>query len=651
MNKEQEISSFRMAAILYADSNDYQVSRKSVVTKIIEDALMNFSKTEIDTTSLIKTIEEKYELLFTEDEIKSTISHKNNDNKFISSVDASGNMMVSLSPNRRLLLEQSKRKTLKDYVNDFLKINNYTTEEGECILKFLHEYFTSSVSDFKKLLSEKHIKEAELTRYEQDERIRINKFLEWENEDKDKAIFEFASYALEFCMLTNSSKSQPNQECIQNKVFYLDTNIIYRVLGLNGDDLQEKTKKCLDKFIEAKEILKITMVTNKEFRESLEANIKKIKRNERPRCNYSVITEWQEECSLQRTYHIWKTKNYNGTLELFQAEILSKYDEMKRQYKIDIDGEQPFEITKQARKIEDYISGIKQCNTRKDAKSAELDAKNALWVENKRENLRLSLSETKYYLLTQDSTLTYWDKSRDLESLPLAVLPTSWLSIILKYVGRTKDDFKSFVSFLSLSVNDKVVPDSILMPVLNGIECITQKESEQKEIVKNFIENHSIENLRNMTPEEIEIESKVYAESELSKKINELENSTKEQGEEIAKQGKRIEDLENEKQSAQGKIKDKDDEIKELKEKLLKSQKRSYYIKWGICATICFALIFFCFFFQEWTYNPATKISNFMDERLTGTLHAIADYIIVLPFGLFGTSIYKLFKSNKEFTE
>src|SRR5690606_26186700 len=80
------------------------------------------------------------------------------------------------------------------------------------------------------------------------ERDVINEFLVWDNNDKNKAIFDIASYALEYCMISNNGNGAHIQlNNLKNKIFYLDTNVIYRALGINGESRQNRTTTFLNK--------------------------------------------------------------------------------------------------------------------------------------------------------------------------------------------------------------------------------------------------------------------------------------------------------------------------------------------------------------------------------------------------------------------
>ena len=109
----------------------------------------------------------------------------------------------------------------------------------------------------------------DLKNYNEEEKRIINDFLNFDDENKDKAIFDIVSLSLEYCILTGDSK-QVYVQGIRNKVFYLDSNIIYRAIGINGESRKELTLRFLEKCISNNIKLAISKYSEKEFKDSIE---------------------------------------------------------------------------------------------------------------------------------------------------------------------------------------------------------------------------------------------------------------------------------------------------------------------------------------------------------------------------------------------
>jgi len=68
-----------------------------------------------------------------------------------------------------------------------------------------------------------------------------------------------------------------------------------------------------------------------------------------------------------------------------------------------------------------------------------------------------SFFDQKYSFITADHVYIDWTKEKLPGTSPLFVLPSVWYSIMLKYHGRTDDDYAAFCQFINLRISD--IPD------------------------------------------------------------------------------------------------------------------------------------------------------------------------------------------------
>ena len=69
------------------------------------------------------------------------------------------------------------------------------------------------------------------------------------------------------------------------------------------------------------------------------------------------------------------------------------------------------------------------------------------------------------------------------------MLPSQWLSIILRFLNRTNDDYKSFVNFLNLRSNEQAISGEKLQIILAGISEITADVETQRGLMNILVEN------------------------------------------------------------------------------------------------------------------------------------------------------------------
>lgn len=651
MSEEYKNQLFRLAAVLYADNN-YEVTSKTIHRKIIESVLLECNSVEFTVHQIIDFINDNYNIIFEEETIKEIV--KNEEDRFLTNF-RDGNLYVCLTKARKqTLLSKIESKNIDFFISEFQKLYSQLIANIDARLlihRFLYEIFSSNTISFQKLINSKKdvtgLINIESTNYTEKEKEIINNFLFWDNADKNKAIFDISSYALEYCMLTNKNgASSIHLTNLKNKSFYLDTNIIYRTLGINGEDRKKRSQTFLKKFNDAGEKLIISKSTDFEFKEGLRGHIDRIRKYNTPRINSVVYQEVKVQQDIFNFYHKWRIGKANYNLDKFLAEVLSLYDNFKKEFNIETDTLIPYDAEQKKIKeiLDDYtfkISSFKANEGHEIIGSATIDAENILWVETKRENNNQNIFDTKYFFISTDQGLRRWDYQRS-DLIPTVLLPSQWLSILLRYLDRTEDDFKSFVNFLNLKNNEILITSEKLHIVLAGISEMTEDILQQRTLLNNLIEDkfHGVIN-KGISNDDIFENAKKYAESELEMLVEQLrkknEELSKEQGkissdfeEHKAKVSEDINQLKNDKSGIHSKLLEKEAENKKMKEKLIEKEIKEEFWNWqksaywllllGAFLIVCILLMFSN---ENWKYNYPYKFIIWIDSCKSSTQVAI----------------------------
>lgn len=655
IQRQQEL--FRLSAVLYADNNNYGVNIKTIYRKIIESALLEINKQDSSVHEVINFIHNNYNITISEDLIND-ITQKEVD-KFHSN-NRKGEIFICLTEKRKILItERVKDKDIDFFIKEFEGAYPMFNNSKDIIYKFLYEVFSTNTDGFQKLLNKrKDIKELfnpDSNNYNEKEKEVINNFLSWDNPEKNKAIFDISSYALEYCMLTNKEGGTSIElRELKNKNFYLDTNIIYRGLGINGDNRKDRTRTFLKKFLDAEEILKISKSSDREFKESIKIHVDKINTYNTPRIKSDVFKTFNVQQDMYNFYHTWRCGKVNTSIEMFHAELLSLYTEFKKEFKIDFEGNEPFERKNKDIKeqLELYTSEINSFKGGDSPDKAEYDAESILWIETKRNGNAENIFDTKHFFISTDQGLRNWDYQRK-NLTPIVLLPSQWMTIVLRYFQCTNDDYKSFISFLNLRNNEKLLDGESLHIILAGISEMTSNVEQQKAIMSNLIANsfNSVVK-KGSTDNQIFEKAKAIAKTELEKMVEtqqaDIENLSVENKniqEKYTQANDKIDTLienleQNDKDTTNkiAEIKDDFDSLKEISIKMsseneeLKKKLRDLFIKEGIkkwkkpaiysIPLIVLIAIFFLLqlFFKDWEYNIGTKFINWIDSIPSDTI-------------------------------
>lgn len=541
---KQNNNIIRIAAVLYADDNQ-NVSALTILRKIVEAILFDYNNKELSNHELIDNIQNSLKLTFSEDEIVNIVE---NSDAFEVRQDISNNdiFYLRLTEKRfQTLVSKVETNSLEYFIEKFIRKiykNDISSDDLKKVLyKYIYELINSNISAFNKIVKAKNrtkkiIVDANL--FQRNERKAINTFLSWDNNKKNKALFDVISYSIEYCLITNNlTGDNVFVQSIKTKIFYLDNNIIYRALGINGRDRKNRLTTFLDKCVQNGQKLYISKYTYKEFNQTIDYHVERLKEVPSGKINPDLFDKYDVSPGFYEYYHNWRKAKQNSSYTIFRSYIQSEYKRFLKKYDIQEDFKIPYDEKDKipAKTIEKYIDEIKKYKIFGNIDSHKFDALNTYLVEQKREHNNISIADTKYFFVSTDQKLRDWDFDRN-DFQPIALLPSQWLSILLKYVSRTDDDYKSFVSFIKLKHTEKTINKDDIHVILSGISEITEEFDLQEEIF-DFIMNRRLDEVINKksTKEKINkirtiskdfIENK-YEEENIALK-NELENAKEE---------------------------------------------------------------------------------------------------------------------------
>lgn len=656
MTTEQQRNVFRMAAIVYGRSSK-GVSLSKSYQKVVDDALFCCGRTKISLTDLIVYIKTNYGFLYTSKEIEGLITGRDASKKYHSYYEQN-ELMISLTAEyKNKLTFVCQEKTLYDYIDDYFAQDSVSEgDERDLILRFLYDMFTSNVEGYKLILQEQYDAATAATNYSEEEKSIINGFLNWPDNSKNKAIFDLAGYSLEYCMMTNKKNTSLNTQNLKNKSFYIDTNILYRAIGLNGDNLKTRAELFLSKFKEVGEKLVISQSTYVEFVDSIDYYIDKIDDSMRPRINSNVLQEFIDEDSVFLYYCKWRVGRTRCETKYFRDWIMSEFDSVCTRYEITREIKYPYNQEQCEKEIEDLASSIYAHNPEKPKTSAQYDAENVLWVEEKRKGNGDDIYQAKAFLLSSDNSLRRWDYQRNTNRVPIVMSPSQWLGIILHYMERTSDDYQSFISFLTLTTRREVLPIEKLSLIITGISQTTSDIETQQSLVRNFIERKTFDEVESMSDDELEQSAEEFAKTALDSRIESLERMNKNSHQKLADARKNLHKKDRELNKAK---KQSEEELAGIKESLeasnegknklekensflraqIQKQKLNTWRGWKIAYGVVVALlaVVLCLMVYLWRdaeWNFMYKFVQCVDADKESVAHSLAQAIIVIPLSI-----------------
>lgn len=204
--------------------------------------------------------------------------------------------------------------------------------------------------------------------------------------------------------------------------------------------------------------------------------------------------------------------------------------------------------------------------------------------------------------------------------------PSQWLSIILRFISRTVDDYRSFVSFLNIKAIDSYRDNHTLHIIISAISETTEDLTQQNELINVIVESQ-FKNIINGNPTDNEIFERTVniAQQELDKKLSKISEQFSELSTKMENAEKQITTLSAQTENKSDQITDlsKDNvQLKnELKDNFVKKEIRQwkYPAYLSVIATVIL-LLFYClqFFLTEWQYNYVYKLIDWIDNIPNG---------------------------------
>ena len=492
-----ERSSYLRLALMFGENKASTFNKN--LEKMIALVLFDKYNTGLTITDIIADIRDKYALDFSDSEIIGTICNKNQ-NRIIQINETRDEVLkaYSITPEE---YEKIRKKTddssIRKIVELFLKEHEELdiSEKAFCdlLVKYLYDVFNSNAETIQALMNGEHLgMKAANCDYSTDEKKILNAFIYWDNLDKNRCVYQLISCCFDYCMMTVRKDKTVYQTIFNQKKFYLDTNIVFRLMGLNN----EKRKLVIDAFIlkcreTGVEIL-YSNHTRSELNDTIRYYVGQIKALLADSAPLSVraiscLDDRMSNSAFYEQYVEWtkdpvnRTSDYSSferDLRMRTSKILSRFKQVTFD---DYSGRNKKEYAEQFESLKQYK--IEHRRNTYDP-SIKADINNYLYIqERNREKKGENFFATDHYLITADHAFSGWEREKRPGAIPTVVLPSVWYSIILQYAGRTTaDDYSAFTRFLNFSFSENEPADARKMEILKSVIAL-QEPVDMKETI------------------------------------------------------------------------------------------------------------------------------------------------------------------------
>ena len=656
---------FRFAAAIYSESNDV-VSDAEIQLQIIKCMFVATGNDYLTKSEIISKLLEIYKYHISEDEVDNILRKTKGVFQAITKDDEKA---VCLTQSAYSECEEAQKNNIDSFIDAFITEKEIANPEKckSAIHVYLYELTTTNINSYRVLLAGKDGTQFSSSELSVDvsclsdaEKQLVHDFLAWDNIAKNAALGNLVYCCLEYCLLINGDS--PNsllKGFIRRREIYLDTNVIFRALGINGVSRQNVVTTFLRKCKQAKLKLLISHSTRTEFFDTIGYYVSQMEYYPRGDI-YSGAYEEIADYSIFAFYENWRQEHSQMSLKYFVAHIKSLYLKLIKDFGIEDDVKIPGTIyhsgefkdvrNRYSASIKSVKQGIKADYLADDYHYSNRDSHDATVVRYI-ELLREKSADKDIFLASSDRALRLWDMNRLDGEYPVVVYPSQLFLILLKTCGRSDNDYDSFVSFINIRPSSKRVSPENAHIILSGISSITEDISAQEHLVEAVFSDDFQNVIKNSTSdmdlyEKVQRISQNYLDEELRKKdatIVALQADVSRYGIE----GKALQDKIDEKDTALTEsnrtIQRQDEEIKQKQGRILSHAERKTQPKYiaktyvipVLLALLVLAFVLFIllqFIYKDEKWNFAVAFFDWTKATYFGTY--VGDYIYAIDLAL-----------------
>ena len=499
--KENDL--LRLSMIL---ENQGETTRNKYICKFSEFVLFDSNKDELSVVEICEEILNRFQLQFDITEIEKAIESKGKNRITLNE------KKYKLTPKvaNQLSSLNSAEDKLKEYVEIFMKEQQIdsTIDILGLIKKYLYYSFNSNAKNFSSIIGAKPmtiaddniISEFKPTSLEVD---LINRFISWDKPEKNKLFYSIVSSCYEYCLITTKKNPFLSKSIFKGKVFFLDTNIIFRMAGINKDERRFVVNSFIKKCKEVGITLCYTSAVFDELSRVIDRQIEYIQRitNRQVPVNPEKLNMLNDNYGINDFYNLYynwckEPQNKYYDFSSFKAHLKKRiYTELNKLEYMDSSKTKANDKSRFAEltnNLKEYKNNKRRYRTTTD-ESIETDIKQILFLDSLRPQNARNLWEMNEYLVSADQLFVSWAE-KAFDGIPLVVIPSLWLSIILRTCGRSSnDDYKSFCMFLTLRHHHSEEDDLNINPIelLSRLSEKTISSQLKEQIIDEIVSNRN----------------------------------------------------------------------------------------------------------------------------------------------------------------
>lgn len=524
---KENINLLRLSCLLQdRDNQDF----KRVVLSIIFELLYENSNQDLYSEELYKATVKKSKEPIERDFFDNLIA---NSKSFILTT-AENDSFIKMTPEKFEEVEKNISEfSIEPSIINFLNAKNYDERIKETIVNILYQSIYENIYAFNPANITTLVPDVIKNNFEQSELDIFNEFLEYDDPVKNRRLYNQFVKAIEFAILTSGKGVKKfSEKLYTDKIYILDTNIIFRMLGVGGIERKETILKLIESCINQGVKFEFTLNTYQELINTLESSINKISKAEQSK-KVDIIQElvadaphfFNDDFIVQ--YSRLKNEKKVNSPEQYGLEMKARFKKMCVDYNLEQANHsinlEAYEIGLFAKKL---ISERKKITAyRYSHKQAKVDAFNVLYVRKRRGNNNFNYSEVKSFYLTTDRGLNKILSDDSEVLIPATILPSQLFAIHNPLTDDSKEvDYQNFFRFIKRRTSEFKHRGRDVFSFIQQAQVYTTDKEEIKSLILAFTDERYSSSKNDAVNENVLIKFKDFAKTYFDNRLNEIED-------------------------------------------------------------------------------------------------------------------------------
>lgn len=415
--------------------------------------------------------------------------------KYFELTPSQNDVFIKLTPNKYSEINsQIAKHSIDVYIEKFLDEKKIDKSNIETIKSILFSSVYDNINSFAtdNLLS--ILSKGAQEKFQPHEIEIFNQFLEYDNHEKNTALYNVFLKAVEFALITSGrGVNKLTKDIFKDKVYVLDTNVIFRILGIGGEERQDCCENLIKTCINDGVKFGYTGHTFNELRRKLEQIVHVFTRaesNNQIQVIADLIEEGMDMFNQDFIVHysqLRAAKTVNNPTQ-YELKILTDFKILCKKMNIDlINGHVSFEEKSVTKLAQELFKRKRRIRNKYSNLAAQVDAYNILYVRNRRGFNDYNYSDVKSFYLSTDKSLNNILNEISEVKVPETIMPSQLFLIHHSFHEVDQEvDYELFLKFLKRRTSEFKYNGKDILNYISQVRIQTQNPEYLSEVLKTY---------------------------------------------------------------------------------------------------------------------------------------------------------------------